>query len=174
MRLCFFPEIETITIKFEVNARQVRVWLDESEGPPVHDVFDWMHAVSETCAQTFKQAKVDTGLFVRTTLFKLRTQSLYNDWRDTDAFSEVNIDNIMCDLGRHEDNHASFRAHPSEPDDPYTFHGLRLDFESCGQVDRATTWLKDTIKEDVEVSARPIQLQSLLRRGIRAPSVYKC
>lgn len=150
--------METLKIKFEVGPFQARDWMVQEHKPHMQDVFHWMQTMSDTCAQAFKQAKVDVGFFVTSSLYSVWTGTVYNndEWID---IGEEELDDAVDSLWEHEENYAIFRAQPSLTDRSFSFYGLELELDSSGQA--TSDQVVELIRERLLVSVTSSQQESI-------------
>lgn len=138
-RECFFPAMKTLKIRFEVSLDDVETWPNTSEraGEMLHRI----NQFSNMFTNTFSDVSVDSGFLVKSDLCKPYLSAFLGDLHGDGGHVSLLVHKFHV----LKDNYLVYRAQLSQPDDPVTFHGLKLEFDSAGKMGRQL--LEDFAKE---------------------------
>lgn len=133
LRVCNLPNMRTLEIHFTILPDMPEHWLTEEAEPfeDISELFTLIQNFSTLCAQMFRRAKVDIGVYVKVKLFEPRVTHVYRDTHDQWNLSDT-IDEQLAEMPSYE---TIWKASLAEPDDKYAFWGLHLELLHGGHID---------------------------------------
>lgn len=153
MRLCFFPALEYLKVRFVVQWYNLEVWLAKDMHSGAREICGRIQSFSELCATAFDKVKVDISLYIRAELFECSPSI---NWPRLSAKHWGELRGRLMFL---EENYLLCRASLGSSDDSTLYHGMELDLEDYGHMDRHTL---EAIVDDVrQVSTYRSRLRTL-------------
>lgn len=119
-----------LKVRFQVNLCDIEDWPESSE--QASEMLKRIDKFAKMFTDTFTNVKVETGFFVESELCELYLPTIPEHVnRDLD-----HAVNLASGVRRHKDNYLVYHAQLGQPEDTDTFHGLKLEFDSAGQMNR--------------------------------------
>lgn len=148
LRWCCLPGIRTLKVRFVIELDTIESWLqnpiNEDGMNNTNELFSRVQAISDICANTYDNAKVDIGVYVHTKLFKPFVDDSWDDLKESIARE---MHQTLEDLG---DNFVVYRARQCKSSDRYAFYGMELEVDECGHFDADK--YDDLVKEAFEMN----------------------